>query len=84
MTGQAMGSSMPEISRSETLRDNERIKHGAGALTAWGNALLIGGFGKAIVDQKLDLRLILGILLGSVMLCMASMILTMLVAEGEI
>ena len=75
---------MSEYSRSETLRDNERIKHIAGALTAWGNALVIGGFGKAVVDQNLELRLILGMFLGSVMLWMASTILTMLVAEGEL
>lgn len=75
---------MSEYSRSETLRDNERIKPIAGALTAWGNALVIGGFGKAVVDQNLELRLILGMLLGSVMLWMASTILTMLVADGEI
>jgi hypothetical protein len=30
-----------EISRSEMLRDNERIKHFAGAVTAWSNALVI-------------------------------------------
>ena len=75
---------MSEISRSETLRDNERIKHIAGALTAWGNAFVFGGFGKAVVDQNLELRLALGVLLGFAMLWMPSTILTMLVAEGEI
>lgn len=75
---------MSEYSRSETLRDNERIKHIAGAMTAWGNALVIGGFGRVILDQNLEVGSISGILLGSVMLWMASTILTMLVAEGEI
>jgi hypothetical protein len=75
---------MPEISRSQTLRDNERIKHWTSALAAWGNALVIGGFGKMVVDQKLELVPCLGIIGGIVVLWMGSVILTMLVAEGEI
>lgn len=55
---------MPEFSRSETLRDNERIKHWASALSAWGNALVIGGFGKMIADKKIELSPALGILWG--------------------
>lgn len=75
---------MADGSRSQTLRDNERIKHWTGALSAWGNALVIGGFGKMVVDQKLELVPSLGILGGIVVLWMGSTVLTMLVAEGEI
>ena len=75
---------MLEISRSETLRDNERIKHFVGAMTAWSNALLIGGIGKSIVDLRIELGPAVGSLLGASGIWMSSTILTMLVAEGEI
>ena len=72
-----------EISRSETLRANERIKHFAGALTACSNALLIGSIGKIVVDLDLELGPAAGILLGIAGIWMSSIMLTMLVAEGE-
>jgi len=75
---------MLEISRSETLRDNERIKHFAGALTAWSNALVIGSCGKMIVDLSLDPGPFAGIFFGFAGVWMSSMMFTMLVAEGEI
>lgn len=75
---------MIEISRSETLRDNEKVKHWSGALSTWGNALVIGGFGKMIVDLNVELGPVSEILFGFVMLWMSSIVLSMLVAEGEI
>lgn len=75
---------MTEVSRSQTLRDNERIKHFAGAVTAWANALVIGGFGAMIVEQKMMLGPTLGILGGFVVVWICSMVLTMLKAQGEI
>ncbi|HEV8406366.1 MAG TPA: hypothetical protein VGQ34_00395 [Sphingomicrobium sp.] len=75
---------MPEFSRSETLRDNEPFKHWSGALSTWGNALVIGGFGKIIVDLSLELGPVAAILFGLAVPWMSSKILTMLVAEGEI
>ena len=75
---------MSDISRSKTLRDNERIKHWTGALSAWGNALVIGGFGKMSVDHRLEVIPSVGILGGVVVLWMGSVVLTMLVSEGEI
>jgi hypothetical protein len=35
-----------ERTRSEALQANERIKHAASAVTAWGNALFVASFGK--------------------------------------
>lgn len=78
------GKQMPDFSRSETLRDNERIKHWTSTLSTWGNALVIGDFGKMIADQKIELSPALGILWGIAALWMGSIVLTMLVAEGEI
>ncbi len=37
---------LSESTRSKVLQDNERIKHAATAVTAWGNALVIAGGGK--------------------------------------
>ena len=75
---------MPKSSRSETLRDNEWIKHWTSALSAWGNALVIGCAGKMVVDQRMELVPSLGIVAGAVVLWMGSVLLIMLVAEGEI
>jgi len=75
---------MAEYSRSETLRDNERIKHFANAWTALSNALLIGSLGKIIIDLKFELGPVAGIVLGITGLWMSSMMLTTLVAESEI
>ncbi len=75
---------MSEISRSQTLRENERIKHFAGALTAWANSLVVGGFGAMAVAENFEIGPIAGILLGFMMLWISSIVLTMLQADGEI
>lgn len=75
---------MAEISRSQTLRDNERIKHLSGAFTAWANALVIAGFGKMGLDGQIELYPSLWILGGLWIISMASLALSMLQAEGEI
>lgn len=73
-----------EVSRSETLRDNERIKHAATAVTAWANALIFGAIGKMVLDKHLELLPSLGVIGAVVVLVLCSKSLTMLVAEGEI
>ena len=74
---------MAEISRSQTLRDNERIKHLAGTLATWANALVIAGFGTMGIDGKVEVYPILWILGGFWLIWMSSLGLTMLQAEGE-
>jgi hypothetical protein len=80
----AMEARMPEISRSETLRENERIKYWTGALSAWGNALVIGDVGNMVVHLRPELASSLGLLMGVGVLWMGAAVLTLLVAEGEI
>lgn len=75
---------MAEVSRSQTLRDNERLKHLASAITAWANALVIGGFTKMSLEQVLSLAGFLMVIGGCVMVWLSSLGLTMLTAEGEI
>lgn len=75
---------LPEVSHSQTLRNNERLKHFTGALTAWANALVIGGFAKMIADGKTEIGASLAILVGFVVVWISSQVLTMLQAEDEI
>lgn len=75
---------MVEVSRSQTLRDNERLKHFAGAVTAWANALVIGGFTKMALERAVSGVGLTMIAAGGVMVWLCSLGLTMLMAEGEI
>jgi hypothetical protein len=68
--------------RSETLQANERIKHLAGAVTAWGNALLIASFGKwALVG--FDVYVLLWLAASIALIWAASHALTMLEADHD-
>ena len=73
-----------EVSRSATLRENERIKHIVAAITAWANALIIGGFAKMGVDTTIELFPALWIVFGTWLIWMASLMLTLMKAEGEL
>lgn len=75
---------MAEISRSQTLRNNERLKHFAGFLTALANALVIGGFGKMTAVGEFSIGASLAVFIGFVVVWISSVLLTMLQAEGEI
>jgi fatty acid desaturase len=69
-----------ERSASTTLQTNERIKHFAGAVTAWGNALLIATFGKwALVG--FDPFVLLWLVIALCLIWAASRALTMLEVE---
>jgi hypothetical protein len=69
-----------ERSESATLQTNERIKHIAGSVTAWGNALVIATFGRwALVG--FDAFVVLW-LVGACLIWTASQSLTMLKVEA--
>jgi hypothetical protein len=69
-----------EPSGSTKLQTNERIKHIAGAVTAWGNALLIATFGKWAL-AGFDPFVVLWLVIAACLIWAASRALTMLEAE---
>jgi hypothetical protein len=64
-------------SPSQILQLNERIKHGAGAVTVWGNALLIASVGKWAISG-LDLYVLMWFLCAVTLIWAASQSLTMM------
>jgi hypothetical protein len=68
-------------SGSTTLQTNERIKHLAGAVTAWGNALLIATFGKWAL-AGFDPFVLLWLVVAACLIWAASRALTMLGGEA--
>ena len=71
-----------ERTRSEVLQANERIKHGASAVTAWGNALFVASFGKWAL-AGLDVYVLLWLLGALGLIWSASHALTMLEADHD-
>ena len=64
-------------SPSKVLQLNERIKHGAGAVTAWGNALMIASTGKWAISG-LDVYVVMWFLCAVTLIWAASQSLTMM------
>lgn len=63
--------------RSKVLQDNERIKHAATTVTAWGNALVIASGGKWALSG-FDTFVVLWVMCALSLLWAASQSLTML------
>ena len=67
--------------RSDTLRNNERTKHFAGAMTAWGNALVIAAFASISLRGGLELYSLGWLVVAALLLWLSSNILKLLDAE---
>lgn len=70
------------VSRSATLQTNERVKHIAGAITAWGNALLITALGRWVL-VGFDAYVLLWLVVAACLIWVASHSLTMLKVEDS-
>jgi len=70
-----------ERSGSATLQTNERVKHIASAVTAWGNALLITGFGRWAL-AGFDAYVLLWLVVAACLIWAASHSLTLLKVEN--
>lgn len=71
-----------EPSGSTALQTNERIKHIAGSVTTWGNALLIATFGRWAVIG-FDAYVLLWLVIAACLIWAASHSLTMLKVEDS-
>lgn len=72
---------MAEWGRAETLRANERIKHAATFLTAWGNALLIATLARIVVADSFDIFALLWLIGAAFLIWVSSRILGFLEPE---
>lgn len=72
------------LSKSETLRRNERVKHAATALTAFAVALIVGSILRMLSDHILDFFLLFWCLCAVCLIWIASLTLTLLQAEDEL
>jgi hypothetical protein len=69
--------------RSETLRNNERTKHFASVMTAWGNALVIAAFARISFHGGLELSSLSWLVVAATALWLSWRALTMLEAEDR-
>jgi uncharacterized membrane protein len=71
-------------SKSETLRRNERIKHGVTALTAFSVALIVGSVLRLLNEGQVEAFQLFWASVGLCLIWIASLLLTLLEAEDEI